>query len=155
MPEIRKLVRRTGDAERGATVFAGVGTCSKCHIVGKTGSEIGPNLSEIGDKLSRQAMYESILFPSAGISHNYETWSVLVDDGTMATGLKVSQSDKMVSIRNKDGVQRDIPSGQVEEIQRLSTSLMPSDLHTLMTTEQLVDLVGYLESLKKAAGNAE
>ena len=144
-----------GDAKNGRLIFNTTGTCHKCHIVDKVGREIGPNLSEIGSKLSRQAMFESIIYPSAGISHNYETWSVLVDDGTMATGLKVSQSDKMVSIRNKDGVQRDIPSGQVEEIQRLSTSLMPSDLHTLMTTEQLVDLVGYLESLKKAAGNAE
>ena len=61
----------------------------------------------------------------------------------------------MVSIRNKDGIQRDIPQDEVEEIQRQSTSLMPTGLHTLMTTDQLVDLVGYLESLQGVAGNAE
>ena len=36
---------------------------------------------------------------------------------------------------------------------RLPTSLMPANLHQLMTTQELVDLVRYLASLKAVNGN--
>ena len=151
MPEIHQLLMQHGDAKKGEKVFATTGTCSKCHMIDGRGSEVGPSLSAIGQKLSRQALYESILFPSAGINHSYEAYTVHMDDGTTVTGLKLSETDATISIRNQDGIQRDVPKDQVEEIQPLVTSLMPVDLHRLMTTDELVDLVAYLESLKKDA----
>lgn len=39
------------------------GTCNKCHLVRGEGKQIGPDLTEIGSKLSREAMFESILYP--------------------------------------------------------------------------------------------
>ena len=83
LPPMQQLAKRTGDAANGKVIFDGVGTCAKCHVVVGKGIEVGPDLSEIGNKLTKIAMYESILFPSAGISHNYENWSVLKDDGQM------------------------------------------------------------------------
>ena len=41
--------------------------CSKCHQINGTGTDFGPNLSEIGAKLAKKALYETILDPSAGI----------------------------------------------------------------------------------------
>ena len=61
-------------------MFHTTGTCIQCHQVNGLGKEVGPNLSEIGKKLTKQALFESILYPSAGISHNFETW-VVGDDG--------------------------------------------------------------------------
>ena len=77
---------------RGKIVYNTVGKCNTCHIVNKEGKEVGPDLSEIGSKLSREAMFESILFPSAGISHNYETWTAATDAGNVVTGIKVSET---------------------------------------------------------------
>ena len=78
----RTCCKAKGNAARGKLVFETTGTCAKCHVVNGQGKEVGPNLSEIGSKLSREAMFESILYPSAGISHNYETYLLLLTTAT-------------------------------------------------------------------------
>ena len=77
LPPIEELVKRTGDAIEGRILFNTTATCVKCHKVDGIGKDVGPDLTEIGSKLSRHALYESILYPSAGISHNYETWTIV------------------------------------------------------------------------------
>jgi putative heme-binding domain-containing protein len=149
LPPLGALIKRNGDVSRGKAVFAGAGTCAKCHIVGGEGRNVGPNLSEIGGKLGRPALYEAILAPSAAISHSYETFTALLDDGRSVTGLLVSQSPETVVIRGADGIDVTIPAGEVEELVKQPVSLMPADLATTITADELVDLVAWLETLRK------
>jgi putative heme-binding domain-containing protein len=148
LPPVAELVKRKGDAKAGRAVFAGTGTCGKCHVVNGEGKSVGPDLSGIGAKLSPLALYESILAPSAAISHNYETWTVVTDDGRSFTGLLVSQTDEAVTLRGADGVDATLPAGEVEELVRQPISLMPADLATALTEQELVDLVAWLGTLK-------
>ncbi len=148
LPPLADLLKRSGNADRGRAVFAGTGTCAKCHVVGSEGKNVGPNLSGIGVKLSRQALYESILAPSAAISHNYESYTALLDDGRAVTGLLVSQSPESVVIRGADGVDTTLPAAEVDELIKQPVSLMPADLATALSADELVDLVAWLETLK-------
>lgn len=149
LPSIDTLAKRSGgDPNRGKAVFAGAGTCAKCHVVGSEGKAVGPNLSGIGAKLSRVALYESILAPSAAISHNYETYTALLDDGRSLTGLLVSQSPTEVVIRAADGIDTTTPTGEIDELVKQPVSLMPADLATAISVQELVDLVAWLETLK-------
>ncbi|MEX0728957.1 MAG: PVC-type heme-binding CxxCH protein, partial [Planctomycetaceae bacterium] len=52
LPSMDELVKRGGDAQEGKVAFNTVATCSKCHVVNNIGKEVGPNLTEIGSKLS-------------------------------------------------------------------------------------------------------
>lgn len=149
LPSLTELVKMRGDAANGQKVFAGEATCAKCHIVNDQGKEVGPNLSEIGSKLSREALFESILYPSAGISHNYENFAILLDNGTAITGLLVSETEKEVTIKNQEGLVRSFSQDEIDEMKKLPTSLMPADLQKLMTVQELVDVAAYLETLKK------
>ncbi|MFT5303444.1 MAG: putative membrane-bound dehydrogenase-like protein [Mariniblastus sp.] len=149
LPPMDNLAKRTGDVVRGKTVFEGVGTCAKCHVVAGKGIEVGPDLSEIGNKLSKIAMYESILFPSAGISHNYENWMVLKDDGQMITGVLLGETDDDVQLKDEKGIKHVIPTVEIDEKKRQKLSLMPADLHKEMSVQELVDLVEYMAELKK------
>ena len=151
IPVIAELVTRQGDIENGKAVYAGVGTCAKCHVVASQGIEVGPNLSEIGDKLAPAAMYESILYPSAGISHNYESWLVLTDEGQTLSGVLLGESAEAVRIKDDKGIVHSIDVDSIEEKKKLELSLMPADLHELMTEQELIDLVSYLATLKKVA----
>ncbi len=150
LPPIDELVKRKGNAERGGIVFRKTGTCINCHKVRGEGKEVGPDLSEIGSKLSRDAMYVSILDPSAAVSHNFETYSVLTYDGTAITGLLISDTEQAVTLRNAEGIDQTIKKDDVEIFQKQPKSLMPQDLQRLMTVEQLVDLVEYAMTLVKA-----
>ena len=150
LPPLAELRRRQGSAERGRGVFAEAGTCAKCHVVGGQGRNVGPSLDGIGTKLPREALYEAILAPSAAISHSYETYTALLDDGRSLTGLLVSQSPQEVVIKGADGIEATVAAAAVEELVRQPVSLMPADLAAMLSAEQLVDLVAYLETLKAA-----
>ena len=150
LPSIPDLARVRGEVQAGKQVFAEQGTCAKCHIVQGQGKQVGPDLSEIGNKLSREALYESILYPSAGISHNYETYAIELADGNVVSGVLVSQSDEEFQIKDNEAVLRRFPIADVELIEKQPISLMPADLHKLMTEKELIDLIEYLTTLKAA-----
>ena len=152
LPALSELVKRTGDAEAGRNIFETAGTCNKCHKVRDKGKEVGPDLSEIGSKLSREAMYVSILDPSAAVSHNFETYSILTLDGLAVTGLLISETDEAVTLRNSEGIDKTVDQEDIEIFKKQKTSLMPQDLQKLLTVDQLVDLVEYTLTLKKPGG---
>jgi putative heme-binding domain-containing protein len=149
LPPIAELVRRKGNVAHGKELFAGVGTCSKCHKVKGEGKEVGPDLSEIGSKLSKEAMYVSILDPNAGVSFNYETWLAQTLDGTTLSGVLVSQTDDAVELKAAEAIVHSLKRSDLGQLKKLPTSLMPSDLQKQLKAEDLVDLVEYLATLKK------
>ena len=149
LPPLSVLLTMKGDAKNGRLVFNTHGTCHKCHIVNAVGRSLGPDLSEIGAKLSRQALFESVLFPSAGISHNYDTWTLLLTNGTTVTGLLASETNDDITLIDNEALRRTYPLAEVEEKLRQSVSLMPADLQKVISTQDLVDLVAYMQTLKK------
>jgi putative heme-binding domain-containing protein len=149
LPPLSDLVKQAGDADRGRTVYATVGTCAKCHKVNGEGKEVGPDLSEIGSKLSKEALYVSILDPNAGISFNYETHLVALDDGSQVSGIVVSQTDDEVQLKTAEAIVRQIPRDQIVAMKKQTVSLMPADLQKQLTAQNLVDVVEYLTTLKK------
>jgi putative heme-binding domain-containing protein len=148
LPPVAELVKRKGNPANGKAVFAGAGTCAKCHIVNGEGKSVGPDLSGVGAKLSREALYESVLVPSAAISHSYETYTAIMEDGRSVTGLLVSQSPDQVVIRGADSIDVMLPAGQVEELVKQPVSLMPADLATTLSADELVDVVSWMETLR-------
>lgn len=149
LPPLSTLVKQSGDIKNGRLVFNTTGTCHKCHVVNKVGRELGPDLSEIGSKLSRQAMFESILYPSAGISHNYEAYSVVLASGTVVNGLITSRTDDSITVKGDDAIVRTFAMDDVDEVVKQKISLMPADLTKIMTVQEVVDVVDYLQTLKK------
>ncbi|HUG94467.1 MAG TPA: PVC-type heme-binding CxxCH protein, partial [Planctomycetaceae bacterium] len=151
LPPIEELVKRTGDPVQGRVLFNTTATCVKCHQVDGLGKDVGPDLTEIGTKLSRHALYESILYPSAGISHNYETYTLALDSGNTVTGILTSRTDEEVSIKGEDAIVRTFKAGEIDEIVKQNVSLMPADIQKTMTLDELVHVIEYMASLRKAA----
>ncbi|EDL56934.1 PVC-type heme-binding CxxCH protein [Gimesia maris] len=150
LPPINVLASIKGDKLDGRVMFNTKGTCAKCHVVNGMGKEVGPNLSEIGKKLSREALFESILFPSAGISHNFESYTVILASGNVVNGLLVNKTDDAITIRDAEAISRTFKMEDVDEIIQQKISLMPADLQKVLTQEELVNIVEYLTTLKQA-----
>lgn len=150
LPPIAALVKRKGNVATGKKLFATIATCAKCHKVDGKGKEVGPDLSGIGKKLSRVALLESVLFPSAGISHNYESYVAALVDGTVLTGLMISQTPDSVTIRNTEAIDRTVKRSEIEELKKQTISLMPADIQKTMTAAELVDVIEYLTTLRRA-----
>ena len=69
-------------------------------------------------------------------------------DGSEAFGMITSETADKVEIRYMN-TQQTLDPSKIASRRKLSTSLMPSNLQSLMTEKELVDLVEYLGSLKK------
>jgi putative membrane-bound dehydrogenase-like protein len=143
---ISVLVDKSGDASKGKEVFKNV--CSTCHQVNKEGVNFGPDLSEIGDKLPKQALYTSILFPDQGISFGFEAYQIKLKDGSTAFGRIVSQTEDKIDLQYISN-QQTINRADVVSKTQLETSLMPANLQSTMSEDDLVNLVEYLKALKK------
>ena len=152
LPPVADLVKMPGDAKRGAEVFRRdtVG-CIKCHQVKGEGAEVGPNLSEIGTKLGKDALYEAILDPSAGISFGYEAWQLELKNGDEAYGLIVSETEDDIAIKAQTGIVTKYKKADIARRNQQKLSIMPAGLQQAMSTQDLVDLVEYVSSLKKGA----
>jgi len=151
LPPVTELLKRTADVAHGATVFARPeSACMTCHRVNDKGVDLGPALSEIGDKLAKDAIYEAILDPSASIAFGYDAWEITLKSGDEAGGIIVSETADELLIKDAKAIATRIKKQDIASRRKLKTSLMPADLQKTMSTQDLVDLVGYLSSLRKS-----
>jgi putative heme-binding domain-containing protein len=150
LPPVAELLKRPGDASKGAAIFRRqeVG-CIGCHKVNEEGVDFGPALSEIGTKLGKDALYEALLDPSAGISFGFEAWQVEFKSGDEAYGLIVSETGEEIAMKDAKAILTRYPKSSIKSRVQSKLSIMPADLQLTMSTQDLVDLVEYLASLKK------
>ena len=150
LPPVAELVKRKGNVANGAKVFLReTAACARCHKVGAIGQEVGPALTEIGDKLPKEELYEAIIDPSAGISFGYEAWLVTMKDGNAAFGIVQSETDSELEMKGPTGAVTRHAKAGIKSRQQQPLSLMPPGLHLTIKEEELVDLIEYLASLKK------
>lgn len=145
-----EILALPGNAERGKQLYltsAGV-QCRMCHRVGDQGKAVGPDLTQIGKKLDRAKLLESILEPSKAIDPQYVTHLVETTDGRVLAGVLVRKTDKETVLKTADGKEVTIPAAEIEQAVTQQKSLMPDLLAREMTAEQLADLLAYLSGLK-------
>jgi len=150
LPPVSEFVKMKGDPFKGAEVFRRENVaCIKCHQVNGEGIDFGPALSEIGTKLGKDALYEAILDPSAGISFGYEAWQIELKNGDEAFGLVVSDTADEIAVKAQTGIVTRYKKSDIARKVQQKLSIMPTGLQQAMSTQDLVDLVEYLSSLKK------
>ena len=144
--DIKALAARVGNADAGKTVFQKF--CFACHKAGDLGIDFGPGLSEIGDKLPKSELLLAIVKPNAGISFDYEGWTIETNQGSVLAGI-VSESDEELTVRMAGGVSQKVKKTDVAKRTKMKASLMPEGLHLAISEKELVDLVEFLSGLKK------
>ncbi len=145
LPAISVLEEKTGDALKGKAIFKTL--CSTCHQINSEGVNFGPALSEIGSKLPKEALYTAILFPDQGISFGFEGYRIKLKDGSSAIGRIASETDDKIVVQYMSA-QQTLAKADIAMKTKLDNSLMPSNLQSSMSEQELVDLVEYLGSLK-------
>lgn len=150
LPPIATLLAMRGNAANGKAAFFSTETadCARCHVVNGEGKTVGPELSVIGEKLGRDALLESILNPSAAVSHEYKVWVIDTFSEGMLSGFIRTENDSALELVDSGGNVTGIEKKDILERRETGTSLMPDGLSAALTAQQLVDVVAFLESLK-------
>lgn len=146
-PTIQELLALKPDAQEGQKVFSS--KCATCHQVGSTGFDFGPKLAEIGTKLPKEALLESIVHPSKGIGFGYETWELVMKDGSAISGILSSKTETNIVMKFPGGSTKEIKTADIERMTEKKTSMMPEGLYQAMSKQELADLLEYLSGLKK------
>ena len=144
---MQELSSLAANADQGKTIFASL--CATCHRVNNTGNDFGPALSEIGTKLPKESLLESMLHPSAGIGFGYEGWELHMKDGSMLSGIIASKTETDIDLKLPGGARKAVKTGEVKRLTPIKGSMMPEGLHENLTAQDMANLLEYLSGLRK------
>ena len=138
-----------GSALRGKRIFETqpVMACIRCHRAGADGGDAGPNLAGIGAAQPREYLLESIVKPNARIAPGFDTIVVTRKDGTVAAGIVAGETAETLTLRGSDNQLVAVPVSAIAK-RESAPSGMPDIYTTLLTKQQLRDVVEYLASLR-------
>lgn len=132
-----------GDVERGRKLYTSRG-CAQCH---SGGSALGPDLSGVAHRFSRDDLFAAIALPNRDVSPRYQTTLVETKAGKVYVGMTVYDSTDVRVLRNGLNQTFRIPAADIESERKLSRSLMPEGLMKDLKDEDLADLYAYLKIL--------
>jgi putative heme-binding domain-containing protein len=140
-----------GDPQAGRKLFfdaQGKAQCAKCHTIGGEGGRIGPVLDRIASRRAPEFIVESILLPSQDIAPEFEAVTVATKDGRVITGLRVNETNFNIQIREENARFHSFFKRDLEEVKVQKKSLMPENFATILTVQELHDLLAYLMTLE-------
>jgi len=132
-----------GNTVKGKTVY--VANCSVCHQVrGKMGMTFGPDLGTVQSWQPENIMI-NILDPNLSISHGYELWNIVLNDGTMLQGVIASETSNAIVVNQQGGVKTTIARNDIKSLRTLDMSAMPNDFEKRIDKQQMADLIAFIK----------
>ncbi len=137
-----------GNTKTGAAIFKK--KCIACHDSGQGGGVIGPSLSGIAKRFTPQYLAQSVAAPSKDVSPNFQSWSIVTDDGKVLLGFLSGEDENRVTLQMMDGSLKAVEKSRIEEKAPSAMSLMPVGL--ISGPDDLKHIVRYLMTLKTSGG---
>jgi putative heme-binding domain-containing protein len=133
--------------ERGKEIFNSL-QCAACHRFNNEGGGLGPDISAVGNRFSHHDLLEAIIEPSKVISDQYASYIVRTKDKQTFVGQITAEDNNALTIAT------DPFSGKTEQINQMNiamkkvspVSAMPSDMLDVLTKDEILDLLAYIES---------
>lgn len=146
-PPLADLMKLKGDAAKGQQMFMQAG-CVACHQVKGQFINFGPDLTQIGNKLSQDGLFTAVLYPSAAVEHSYGGLSITTKEGLQAMGYVISETGEELTLKIAGGAAMPVKKASITKREELKDSLMPPGLAAAIGPQGLADLVAYLQTLK-------
>ena len=148
--QIQSLTLEGGDATKGEMILRGSGACVQCHMVDNQGGIQGPALDDVGLRLDRPLLLESIITPNAKIADGFGTMTISAKSGQTYVGILKSEKGGKVELLQANNEKITIPvsdiikrDGPVSAMPPIGAILPPTDLR---------DLIEYLSQRKAKDG---
>jgi putative heme-binding domain-containing protein len=122
--------------------------CAACHRLGDEGGAVGPDLTAVSSRFTRRDILESTLEPSKVVSEQFQNTTLTLKDGDDVTGRILEENDtRIVLVPNQlTGEKVEVKKGNVQGRVASKLSPMPANLVDILTRDELLDLLAYLES---------
>ena len=134
--------------DTGRKAFAAA-ACFTCHRFGNAGGMTGPDLTLSGGRYSPHDFLDQIINPSKEINEQFAPIIVTKNNGDTLTGVIVNLNGDSVVVNTdlSDPDQRvNVDRKEVKSIERSAVSPMPPMLLSMLTQDEILDLVAYVLS---------
>ncbi len=132
-----------------------IAMCNRCHRHGREGYPIGPDLTHVASRFGRRDLLSEILDPSKTIAENYQTSLLELKDGRQLAGQIIPNLDYRApnlqlaeNPLHPDKITK-IPKADITKRSQSKISLMPPGLLNLLTREEVLDLLAWLQPAVK------
>ncbi len=144
--------RELGDATRGAFLFHSPAMgCAKCHSLNPAAPSIGPNLALWKQAVDDAHLIESVLQPSRTIAPQYQSVTIVTDQGRAITGIERSRDADSVIVHT-GAAATDVVTVSIEDIEvekKSNVSIMPAgQVNSLRRRQEFLDLTAYLIAIR-------
>src|SRR5262249_14710372 len=119
----------------------------RCHKIHDQGGDVGPDLTGIGAKQTREYLLESIVDPNRQIAKGIETVVLVLQNGTVVSGVLKEENAKEIRLVTPETQSLVVAKDEIEDRQS-GKSAMPEDTIKHLTKAELRDLIESLASLK-------
>lgn len=145
--EVFREALHGGDAMRGRMIFRHNSTaqCVRCHIVGKRGNLVGPELTAIAHVLDREQMLAAMVDPAARIAPGFGRITAVMNNGERIEGFFESETPTTKTLVSGDN-KRAINKADIAKVEAAASGMPPMGM--LLNKSQLRDLVAYLMTLQ-------
>lgn len=133
--------------ENGQEAFAAA-QCLACHKFGNEGGSVGPDLTTVASRFSPRDVLESILEPSKVISEQFQSMRFELADDDEVSGLVVEETpDRFVVLVNAmENMKVDVLKTKIQARGASKVSPMPEGLANILTREEVLDLLAYIQA---------
>ncbi|MCG2587267.1 HEAT repeat domain-containing protein [Rhodohalobacter sulfatireducens] len=135
-----------GNAQQGGRIFYSdvSAQCARCHMINGFGAEVGPDLTEVGNRLSREELLLSMIDPSAQPAAGYSSITVTRSDGETVSGIFQEETDSELTL-TVSGEEVTIPKSDISNRQDAPSAMIA--VGDVLSRTQLRDLVEFLSQL--------
>ncbi len=123
--------------------------CNQCHAVQGHGATIAPDLTKVAEKYKGKKLLQQILHPSTELNDKYRAYQILTLNGEVIVGTVYDEDENSIQLIQNlltPQVITTVLKKDIDEQVASKLSSMPEGLVDVLTKEELLDLMAFLEA---------
>ncbi|MEO6949373.1 MAG: c-type cytochrome [Ginsengibacter sp.] len=136
------------DFANGKSMFSAA-TCASCHKMNGEGGNVGPDLTQLGNRFTAKDILQAIINPSEEISDQYAATNFYLKNGSAVMGRLIKQDNEKYYVSQNPFAPTnltEIRKNQVVSTKLSKVSIMLPGMINRLNEDELKDLMAYLMS---------
>ncbi len=140
-----KISHNADNLDNGKAAYSKAG-CTQCHRLNGAGGSVGPDLSDLNNRMNPTKILESIIEPSRTISEAYIMQQFKMSDGKIHIGKVQEETENVIKLQSISaiGASVHLAKALIDSRKKLNISNMPPGTVNTLKKEEILDLISYL-----------
>ena len=140
-----KISHNADNLDNGKAAYSKAG-CTQCHRLNGAGGSVGPDLSDLNNRMNPTKILESIIEPSRTISEAYIMQQFKMSDGKIHIGKVQEETENVIKLQSISaiGASVHLAKALIDSQKKLNISNMPPGTVNTLKKEEILDLISYL-----------